>query len=379
MTVILSVVFILSSVIPSYSANDSALKKVFFEATEPDAEGMFNLTIKVYNAKFNAFQFALSYDKSQVSPVDNSGNNASNFSSCGTAGPSTASWMVPVGNKLDTVQGLLECGGYVQPGSGVITADNFGIKLYTFTFKQNGSGDSGIKLATIDSGGPYNPTISDGGGLAEAGYKVDASINIVLPESLGSSTIHESNNAVTGLPDEDVEITDPKTIRLRGTVILQIGNYAAVTEGVLFHVDNNNKLVTPYIDENDRTMIPVRFLAESMGADVRWDNEKKQVTIVLKDDVIVMTIGSLTYTINGIAKTMDTVPVINNNWDRTLVPARFAAEALGRDVKWDSVNNMVIVSPVSNPWDLDGVIEIELMKNINLMFSPIMRDFIQGR
>ena len=58
-----------------------------------------------------------------------------------------------------------------------------------------------------------------------------------------------------------------------------------------------------------------------------------------------------------------------------MVPIRFVAEALGMDVKWDPDNRLVIVSPLSSPWDLDGTVEKEVLTNILLLFSPLMRDF----
>ena len=86
----------------------------------------------------------------------------------------------------------------------------------------------------------------------------------------------------------------------------------------------------PYVDSNWRTMVPIRALAEGFDADVEWDNDNRTVTIKYNEQTIVMTIGEATYTINGEEATMDTEAVIQG--DRTYVPIRFAAEAMGFEV-----------------------------------------------
>lgn len=79
-------------------------------------------------------------------------------------------------------------------------------------------------------------------------------------------------------------------------------------------------------------MVPVRVLAESFGAEVTFDEEAQTVTIVDGDTTIVMTVGSTEYTINGeAAEAMDTAPVIGSD-NRTYVPVRFVAEGLGYEV-----------------------------------------------
>ena len=110
------------------------------------------------------------------------------------------------------------------------------------------------------------------------------------------------------------------------TVVMTIGS----TDYVV-----NNEIVVgdaaPYVDSNWRTMVPIRALAESFDADVDFDNDARTVTINYDETEIVMTIGEETYTINGEEQTMDTAPVIGAG-DRTYVPIRFTAEAMGYTV-----------------------------------------------
>ena len=116
------------------------------------------------------------------------------------------------------------------------------------------------------------------------------------------------------------------------TVVMVIGSdqYLINNEVLDGSVDN---LGAPYVDSAWRTMVPVRVLAESFGADVDFDEEAQTVTIVDGDTTIVMTVGSTEYTINGEAAdpAMDTAPVIGSD-NRTYVPVRFVAEGLGYEV-----------------------------------------------
>ena len=94
----------------------------------------------------------------------------------------------------------------------------------------------------------------------------------------------------------------------------------------------------PYIDGNNRTMVPVRFPAETLGANVDWLPNTRQVHIVnkahdaLKDADIMVTIDKKNVVVNGQTKYMDTTAVITNS--RTMVPVRFISEYLGAAVTW---------------------------------------------
>jgi hypothetical protein len=94
----------------------------------------------------------------------------------------------------------------------------------------------------------------------------------------------------------------------------------------------------PYIDKNNRTMVPVRFPAETLGANVDWLPNTRQVHITNKahdallDTDIMATIDRKDVIVNGQTKFMDTTAVITNS--RTMVPVRFISEYLGATVTW---------------------------------------------
>lgn len=100
-----------------------------------------------------------------------------------------------------------------------------------------------------------------------------------------------------------------------------------------------------------RTMVPLRAIFEGLGATVEWDNNTQTVTAYNEVKIVKATIGSNTMTVNGANKTMDVAPMIVDG--RTLVPARFVAEAFDCDVEWDG--NTKTVSITTKPIDYSKV------------------------
>lgn len=92
----------------------------------------------------------------------------------------------------------------------------------------------------------------------------------------------------------------------------------------------------PYVDANSRTMIPVRFVTEALGAKVSWDGPNQTAVIEKDGTTVKIKIGSTDLTVIKSGKTstvkMDTAAVVKDG--RTYVPIRFVAEALGAEVDY---------------------------------------------
>ena len=105
------------------------------------------------------------------------------------------------------------------------------------------------------------------------------------------------------------------------TVVMTIGSKDVI-------VDNNITAIdTAALIKNERTFVPYRALAEAFGAKVEWNEKDRTVTTEMDGKKVVMTIDKKEYKVNDKDMTMDVAPYIAN--DRTLVPVRFVAEALG--------------------------------------------------
>ena len=103
---------------------------------------------------------------------------------------------------------------------------------------------------------------------------------------------------------------------------------------------------TPII-ANDRTMLPVRYVAEGLGAAVEWDAKTSAVTVKNDTVNIKITIGKSDAYINGKKATLDSPAFIEN--DRTYMPVRFIAEALGATVSWNAQTQVITIADVAEP------------------------------
>ena len=99
----------------------------------------------------------------------------------------------------------------------------------------------------------------------------------------------------------------------------------------------------PPIIKDDRTLVPMRRIFEALDAQVFWDEPSQSVTAVHGTDVILFRIGEAGLYKNGqLTYTMPVPAQIVN--DRTLVPLRAVAESLGAEVGWDGIEYIVDIT-----------------------------------
>ena len=109
----------------------------------------------------------------------------------------------------------------------------------------------------------------------------------------------------------------------------------------------------PFIDENSRTLVPLRAVAEAMGLQVGWDDARKEAGFFDGYQSIYFPIGSRTaYSGGGGQIAMDTAAVIVNS--RTYAPIRYLAEFFGFKVDWDGETRTVLITGAwEDPWGSD--------------------------
>jgi hypothetical protein len=98
---------------------------------------------------------------------------------------------------------------------------------------------------------------------------------------------------------------------------------------------------TPVI-EDGRTLVPLRKIFEALGAVVDWQDETQTVTAEKDGKKVSLTIGDKSASVDGKTVTLDVPAKIANG--RTLVPARFVAESLGCAVDWDNDLQTVLIT-----------------------------------
>ena len=107
-------------------------------------------------------------------------------------------------------------------------------------------------------------------------------------------------------------------------------------------LDKPVKFDTPPVIKSGRTLIPVRGVAASLGADVAWNAETNTVTITKGDKVIEFQINNEMMKINGKSKKLDVPAQIVNK--RTVVPLRALIESMDLGVEWDETTETVVIS-----------------------------------
>ncbi len=133
------------------------------------------------------------------------------------------------------------------------------------------------------------------------------------------------------------------------TMQFTMGDFnAKVDEGT---VSVHTMEVSPYTVEG-RTMVPARIIAETFGADVDWIEAENKVVITFGDKNISFVIGELYANVNGEAVKLE-VPSVETN-GRTLVPLRFVSETLGFDVKYIASTQQILITNDPAPIEVNG-------------------------
>ena len=158
----------------------------------------------------------------------------------------------------------------------------------------------------------------------------------------------DSNETVGNEDDETEEISDTKDAVTdentdtitddtdeNNSVIFTIGSKTVNVFG-----EEKENDVEPVI-RNGRTMLPARFVAEALGAEVDWNENERTVTVTKDDIKIVITIDSEIAVVNGEEIKLDSPAFIESG--RTYTPLRLIAEALGAEVEWNESTQTVAI------------------------------------
>jgi len=106
-------------------------------------------------------------------------------------------------------------------------------------------------------------------------------------------------------------------------------------ERVVFDVD-------PFIDANNRVIVPLRAIGEALGAEIDWDESTRVAKFNKEGREVLFVIDNQEALVNREVKSMDTCPVIKNG--RTMLPLRYVGEFLGAKVDWDDTTSTVQIT-----------------------------------
>ncbi len=123
-------------------------------------------------------------------------------------------------------------------------------------------------------------------------------------------------------------------------LVLKLDNSLAASNGKAKYIDESNAKVVPIL-ENDRTLVPIRFIAESLGAEVSWNDATQTATLKKDTTTVSITIGENKMLVNGSEVALDVPAQLRN--ERTLLPLRAVSDALGKQVFWGGEETGLIV------------------------------------
>ena len=128
-----------------------------------------------------------------------------------------------------------------------------------------------------------------------------------------------------------------------GTTLFLGASSAYATEisvdGYLVNFNGNTGY--PYVDENYRTMVPLRITMESAGAEVGWDDASQTASVSMNGTTVQVPIGQRYILRDGNRVDIDTAAIVSGG--RTYLPIRAVLESFGAIVSWDGARDMVVI------------------------------------
>ncbi len=131
--------------------------------------------------------------------------------------------------------------------------------------------------------------------------------------------------------------------------------YNAESVYLFINGEEIKNLTMPPIILNQTTLVPAREVFEPLGAKVEWRKETSEVFVTYNNNTVSIIIGSKTAKVNGENIQMQIPPKIINN--KTMIPVRFIAEALNFDVQWDKASRYILIREKQNVDETQSIVE----------------------
>lgn len=178
-------------------------------------------------------------------------------------------------------------------------------------------------------------------------------IAMVLVFMLIISSGHFLNGELVSFANEATDLD-----RISNAIVLYVEDSNALVNNVRVKIEEENHNIVPII-KNNRTLVPLRFIVESLGAEIEWEQATRRITIGLDNKSVELQIGNKVMKNNGTEVVLDTEPIIMH--DRTFVPVRAVSEAFGKEVFYD--RKLIIISdiekiynPQTDKFHIDNII-----------------------
>lgn len=162
--------------------------------------------------------------------------------------------------------------------------------------------------------------------------------NVTLKKGEKVYVVIDSKNGGT-LRASAAALFTEDSITPKEVIILRPDHHKAYTDGKKVSIDANNIDVVPKII-NDRTMVPIRFIAEALGATVSYKEETEEIVIDIDGKQILLKVGSDVMKVGNTEVKLDAPAFVEEG--RTLVPVRAISEGLGKKVSYLEAGFVII-------------------------------------
>ncbi len=227
------------------------------------------------------------------------------------------------------------------------------------------------------SGIRYTPRQINGNDKSTSGIALTAEVHVTTDGEKFTKIAQGNFTYASGYAEREIQEIKFDTVKVKGIMFIitqSVSGYGTAAELEILkgegaeadleelskEAKKNNKFITMQIDSLDakigdkevklvkapqivdgRTLVPVRFVSESLGAVVEWNGETREVSIMDGTNNIVLEIDSPYVVVNGKVETLDVPAQIID--DSTMVPIRFVSETLGANVEWDGETRTVTI------------------------------------
>jgi hypothetical protein len=138
------------------------------------------------------------------------------------------------------------------------------------------------------------------------------------------------DNLVLQYPPGQIAVSNP-------TIVMNVGKTQATVDGKSVKLPG-----APFVQKGTSTnYLPLRFVADTLGAQVVWNGPTKRVTVLRGDKMLELWVGKDSMTVNGARQTLSAPPIVING--SVYVPVRVISEQLGQKVDWESKTKTITI------------------------------------
>ena len=216
-----------------------------------------------------------------------------------------------------------------------VTAPEDGAEVATDTVKVEGTVTDNVKATELYVG------------AEKIDFAPDGSFSTVVSLDEGENVIKVvAFDAAGNKGEKDITVTYKKPVPVKKTVVkVQIGSDVMTVNGQVHQLD-----VAPEIKDG-HTYLPLRAIAEALGATVDWVTDTKGITLTLGDSTVGLQIGNVSAVVNGNVVAIFPPylkPYGDGTYAATMVPLRVIAEGLGAQVTWDPATRVVTITLIES-------------------------------